>query len=140
MRINKMSDFNLIEFMTDMTLMHINNDQTYKDYVTSLVHKSVLVLTSRSKLTRNKLIYRVGNEIEQWFTSLAYDVNDEVNEMSDRKRKASSGIDSLVLKTIGEHLTRSITNLDYRRIAIRMIDDYIEDTRYDLELFESITA
>lgn len=135
-----MSDFNLIEFMTDMTLMHINNDQTYKDYVTSLVHKSVLVLTSRSKLTRNKLIYRVGNEIEQWFTSLAYDVNDEVNEMSDRKRKASSGIDSLVLKTIGEHLTRSITNLDYRRIAIRMIDDYIEDTRYDLELFESITA
>ena len=135
-----MSDFNLIEFMTDMTLLHINNDQAYKDYVTSLVHKSVLVLTSRSKLTRNKLIYRVGNEIEQWFTSLAYDVNDEVNEMSERKRKTSSGIDSLVLKTIGEHLTRSITNLDYRRIAIRMIDDYIEDTRYNLELFESITA
>ena len=126
--------------MTDMTLLHINNDQAYKDYVTSLVHKSVLVLTSRSKLTRNKLIYRVGNEIEQWFTSLAYDVNDEVNEMSERKRKTSSGIDSLVLKTIGEHLTRSITNLDYRRIAIRMIDDYIEDTRYNLELFESITA
>ena len=135
-----MSDFNLIEFMTDMTLLHINNDQEYKDYVMSRVKKSVLVLASRNKLTRDSLIYRVGNEIQEWFTSLAYDVNDKVDEMSDHKRKTSSGIDSLVLKTIGEHLTRSITNLDYRRIAIRMIDDYIEHARYDLELLELINA
>ena len=135
-----MSDFNLIEFMTDMTLLHINNDQEYKDYVMSRVKKSVLVLASRNKLTRDSLIYRVGNEIQEWFTSLAYDVNDKVDEMSDHKRKTSSVIDSLVLNRIGEHLTRSITNLDYRRIAIRMIDDYIEDARYDLELLELINA
>lgn len=135
-----MSEFNLIEFMTDMTLLHINNDQAYKDYVMSRVNKSVLVLASRNRLRRDILVHRVGSEIEQWFTSLAYDVNDKVDDMSERKRKTSSGIDSLVLKTIGEHLTRSIINLDYRRIANRMIDDYIEDTRYDLELLESITA
>ena len=126
--------------MTDITLLHINNDQSYKDYVMSRVNKSVLVLTSRNRLTRDRLTHRVGNEIEQWFTSLAYDVNDKVDEMSERKRKTSSGIDGLVLKTIGEHLTRSISNLDYRRIATRMIDEYIDDTRYDLELLELINA
>lgn len=136
-----MSDTNLIELLTDMTLLHINNHQRFQRATLAMVArhkpKNPKEISGPLQAVRNVWVWNVASDLELWFSSLSYDVRDKVDDMKTKLRKETikypqtrDNIDDLVLNVIGEHLTRSVALLDYRAIANRLIDTHIENDNY----------